>query len=373
MTFKGLPMLVLNGRMMTRPLKGVGRVAAELSGALLRLHAAGQGPEVYIARPAAPVHDPDSWPGLLHSLKVVSTAPRNGHLWEQLELARVAPKGWQLNLCNTGPVLRSRQVLMIHDAQAFRQTASYSLVFRLFYRVLLPLIAKRARILTTVSDFSRHELEALGVFPKGKAHVVHNGVDHFDRIIPDPATLRRHALTDGGYFLALGSLAPHKNLKRLLEAARARPTGALPLIIAGGQNSRIFRDEGLSAGNGVHFIGRVSDAELKALYGSARALVFPSITEGFGLPPLEAMSCGCPVIATTGGAVPEVCGEAAIYADPLAPDEWTDAMMKLECDEQLVEALSIRGRAHAAGFTWQKAAEQILQLIAESERRDQAG
>lgn len=356
---------------MTRPLKGVGRVASELADSLIELHESRNGPSLSLALPNSAICDEDAWPSSLLGLEKFPKSAGSGHVWEQFELPRLAKDRWLLNLCNTAPLLHSKQVVMIHDAQAFTQTEAYSLTFQYLYRFLLPILARRARILLTVSDYSRRELETLGVFPRGKAHVVHNGVDHFRRINPDPNVLARNGLTTGGFFLALGSLAPHKNLKMLVKAARARPVGAIPLIIAGGQNSRIFRDEGLSDGDGVRFIGRVSDGELKSLYKNARALAFPSITEGFGLPPLEAMSCGCPVIASTGGAIPEVCGEAALYVNPFSPDAWTTAMTDLETNDVLRTKFIERGQMQSARFTWHKSANRILELISEAERDDQ--
>ncbi|MFP3470863.1 glycosyltransferase, partial [Micrococcus sp. SIMBA_144] len=131
---------------------------------------------------------------------------------------------------------------------------------------------------------------------------------------------------------------------------------SVPLVIAGGGNSKVFYDQGLTDEQGVKILGRGTDAELKALYSEAKALVFPSKTEGFGLPPLEAMFCGCPVIATTGGAVPEVCGDAALYARPDEPAEWTAAMEKLTHDTTLCDDLSPRGLVRAAQFTRARAA-----------------
>jgi glycosyltransferase involved in cell wall biosynthesis len=354
------PSFILNGRFLTRSLTGVDRVATELSLALLDIL---QQDKVRLLLPKTPIHAADTRPQLLLDMTVRPTPAWSGYLWEQLALSFVQKEAWLLSLCNMGPVMRSRQAVMIHDAQIFTQPEAYSAKFRLVYHNLIPRIAKHARVVLTVSDFSRRELEKLGVVPEGKTTVIHNGVDHIDRITTDSGTLARHNLTKGAYFLAIGSIAPHKNLPMLIEAARNRSDTSIPLIIAGGGNASVFRGQGLSEGNGVQFLGRVSDGELKALYSGALAQVFPSKTEGFGLPPLEAMACGCPVIATTGGAVPEVCGEAAIFADPNQPNEWTDAMDMLAGNPKLCADLAQAGRARAAQFTWVKAAETMLQAI----------
>lgn len=359
-----MPSIVLNARFLTRPPTGVDRVASELTAALSDLLQETGNGSLQMALPRTGGGG-TGWPGSLRRLPQRRAVWGRGHLWEQCVLPAGLGSSWLINLCNTGPALRRKQVVMIHDAQIYTQPGTYSLAFRLFYRMLLPVLARRSRVVLTVSEYSRRGLEKHGVVPPGKAHVIHNGVDHFGQVEADTTVLARHGLAQQGYFLAIGSLAPHKNLKMLVNAARARKDKTTPLIIAGGKNLSVFKDEGLQDGDGVRFLGRVSDEELKALYQSASALLFPSVTEGFGLPPLEAMSCGCPVVATTGGAVPEVCGDAVLYADPFRQSEWTGAMEKVAASPDLRQDLSQRGLARAQLFTWRRAAEQLLRILAD--------
>lgn len=363
--------LVLNGRFLTRPLSGVDRVASELSRALVEILSECRGmpgtPSLRLALPGAPLEGAGDRPEEILTLERIRTPAWTGSFWEQVALGRARRNDWLLDLCNMGPVMRRKQAVMIHDAQVYSQPQTYSRAFRTWYQALLPSLAQRARVLLTVSDFSRMELESRGVFPRGKAVVLHNGVDHMSRIQADPETLARHRLTEGGYFLAIGSLAPHKNLTMLVAAARRRQDRSVPLIVAGGKDARVFQSEGLTDGDGVRFLGHVSDAELKALYCGAMALTFPSKTEGFGLPPLEAMSCGCPVIATTGGAVPEVCGEAALYVAPDRGEDWTAAMTRIGVEPGLRHDLAQAGRARALEFTWRRAALRLLETLAAAE------
>lgn len=358
---------VLNSRFLTRQMTGVDRVATELSMALIECLSSKEGQSLRLALPSTSVEALDERPQILMGLDTVKTLPLRGYFWEQFALAILKPSLWVLSLCNLGSIFRSKQVVMIHDAQIFTQPNAYSSTFRKVYHFILPRVSRRSKVVLTVSDFSRRELETAGVIPSGKATVVHNGVDHMDRIPDDSFALSTFGLSSGAYFLAIGSLAAHKNLPMLIAAAKARQDTSIPLVIAGGGNSKVFRDHGLTEEQGVKFLGRVSDVELKALYKGARALAFPSKTEGFGLPPLEAMSCGCPVIATTGGAVPEVCGDAVLYANPDQPQEWTIAMEKLAHDSQMCEGLAIRGAAHAAQFTWARAANTLLDAVAKAE------
>lgn len=370
---------VVNGRFLTRPTAGVDRVGLEMISALARRADVGR---LVLLHPPVPVRQTD-WLSQLGpedraKVELRPIGRGTGHAWEQAYLARAEPGRPLLSFCGTGPVGRRRQAVFLHDAQVWDVPESYSLPFRLAYRSLLPALARRARFLFTVSDFARSRLELHGVAPAGKATVIPNGADHMAAVTADPTVLDRHGLRPGGYFLAIGSLAPHKNLDRLIGAAAARSPGAPPLVVAGAADPRVFAGVDLTAGAGararaggggtvdesVRVLGRVDDGELKALFEGAIALAFPSMTEGFGLPPVEAMSVGCPVIATTAGAVPEVCGDAAHYADPLRPDDWTQALERLAADDGLRRDLRQRGLARAATYRWATAAESLIGHLA---------
>jgi glycosyltransferase involved in cell wall biosynthesis len=146
-------------------------------------------------------------------------------------------------------------------------------------------------------------------------------------------------------------------------------TGKLPigvkLVIAGGGNTKVFQDSEIHAGDDVVLAGRVSDEELVALYGNAYALIFPSLTEGFGLPPIEAMRCGCPVISSTGGALPEICGDAAIYADPKDGDAWVNAIQTLWADSAGRAELIAKGSKRCLKYSWEQSARQVLKILDE--------
>jgi glycosyltransferase involved in cell wall biosynthesis len=292
-----------------------------------------------------------------------STAHTAGQVWEQLELPQKSKDAWLLNFCSVGPTFRSKQVIMIHDAQVYDAPHSYSRAFRTWYQLLLPRIARHSRIVLTVSNYSRQRLEVHGVFSTNKAHVIHNGCDHMDRITPDETILGQKSLKPQGYILTLGSRAKHKNLPLLVDAANARPADHTPLVIAGGGNPKIFAEEGIAESDNVRILGRVSDEALKALYQNALAFAFPSHTEGFGLPPLEAMRCNCPVIASTGGAIPEACGKAALYASPDDQNAWTKALLTIEEQPNLRASLASKGSQQAAQFTWRKSAQQLLNIL----------
>lgn len=351
---------MVNARFTTRPLTGVDRVAAETIRALARVMPGGM-------LGAIPNHDPIT---PIDAMKL-RRGRLNGHLWEQIELPTQVGRRWLYSPCNTGPVSLSRQIVVIHDAQFLTIGQTYSPLFRTWYRLLLPALARRARIVVTVSDFSKRELESYGVVPRGKAKVIHNGADHILRTPHDDSVLTRHGLRSNGYILAIAHLGVHKNLPMLLRAAAKRGPDALPIVVAGGVgNAKVFADGSPITVDGVRMIGRVTDAELRSLYTHATALAFPSRTEGFGLPPVEAMLCGCPVIASTGGALPEVCGSAALLLSPDDEEGWKNALIRIEADGTLRSSLREAGRRHAAKFTWDRAAGQLVQIVQEEILRE---
>lgn len=355
--------IAVNGRFLARPVTGVDRVAEEMLRAFDRLIGAGapeiEGMDVSILTPERTQRSL----GLDH-IQEIKVGRRSGHFWEQAELPGASKGRWLLNLCNTGPLATASSLVVIHDAQVFQSPKSYSRAFRLFYKGLLPLLGRRAAAVVTVSRFSRSEIERYGIVPRGKSVVIANGSDHVDRLEADETTLERHKLVAGRYCLALGSLSPHKNLATLLKADALRESSSsMPLVIAGGTNSQVFAGAGLPVRGDERVLGRVSDGELKALYQNAAVLLFPSFFEGFGLPPLEAMRCGCPVIASTAAAVKETCGDAALYADPSQPAEWARQIDRLLADTDLQNALRLRGRARSETFEWRASAIELLDLV----------
>ena len=214
-----------------------------------------------------------------------------------------------------------------------------------------------------MSEFSRTRIAAalgidaatIGVLPEGGEHVL--------RIAADGAVLAKHGLAPARYALVVGNPAAHKNLSALTAAAEVLGQHGLVLAVAGAADPAVFRAGGGVAADAARLLGRVSDAELRALYENALCLVFPSRYEGFGLPPLEAMVCGCPVVAAHAGAVPEVCGPAALWFDPEQPATLAEALTRLIEEDGLRDGMRGAGLARARDFTWDRAARALLTLI----------
>jgi len=345
-------MITLNGRFLTQGLTGVQRYAREITAALDALAARGEAPPITLLAPPGAV-GLEEFPHL--SPRIVGT--RGGQAWEQWDLPRAA-QGLLLNLGNTGPLLAGRrQAVVIHDAGVFDTPDSYGWKFRLWYRVMQRGVAARGAHILSVSEFSAGRIAAALRIPRAGIGVTLEGGEHILRAPAEASVLARHGLEAGRYALVIGTGAAHKNLGIVRRAMAAQ---GLVLAVAGAQDSAVFRAGAGASGGEVRALGRVTDGELRALYEGALTLLFPSRYEGFGLPPLEAMWCGCPVIAARAGAVPEVCGEAALWFDPDAPEALGEAMATLVNDAARRAALIAAGRARAAGFSWEAAARRLL-------------
>lgn len=286
-----------------------------------------------------------------------------GVLWEQTMLPRHARDETIVSLCNIGPVLARNAFTMVHDAQVYTSPRSYSRLFRGWYRFVLPQLGRRHRGLLTVSRYSRDQLDKFGVAGAGNITVIHNGCDHVLRHVPDLAAVSGAGLDGGVYVLALSNHQQHKNIQVLLEAFAAPALRDVTLALFGPATREDFERQGCRVPSNVKFLGFVNDAQLAGLLTQALALAFPSTTEGFGLPPLEAMALGCPTVVAPCGALPEVCGDAALWADAHDPGQWVRQIVRLRDEPGLHAETCDRGRAHAAQFTWERAARQLLDAV----------
>jgi glycosyltransferase involved in cell wall biosynthesis len=358
------PTLYINGKFVAQSMTGVQRVAHETVLALDRLMALADRDTrcVLLCPPGGTV------PQFRRiEVRVVRGVAGGLAAWEQLSLPWASRDGLLLNFAGSSPwIAAARSICLIHDAAVFDQPCTYTRAFRTWYRFLFRRLASRAVALATVSEFSRQRLAAALHVPPERLQVIHNGADHFSRVAPDVSVLPAYGLVPRRFVLVVGTEKRTKNIHALLEAWRAMPRAAGEVLVwVGGQNLRVFsasraqqrqRDD---AADGVVRIGVVPDARLKALYQAAAALVIPSTYEGFGFPAVEAMSCGCPVLAAEAAALPEVCGDAALY---FRSDDLGGAaaqMRRLLDDAGLRETLSARGVARAHRFSWDATARSV--------------
>jgi len=275
-------------------------------------------------------------------------AHRAGHAWEQCLLPALAASSRLLySPANLAPVLHPRNAVVIHDAAALRHPEAYSPAYVAYQRRLLPRLARRARLLITVSEFSRGELvELLGVAPE-RVTVIPEGVDErFAAAVADPAIQARYGL-ERPYVLVVGTVSARKNLAVLERAERALRSRGADLVLAGSDRGYLR-----GASGSLRRLGYVPEPDLPSLYAGAVALAMPSRYEGFGLPCLEAMAAGVPVVAAARGALPETVGEAGLLVDPDDSKEFAAALSDVMVDAGLRAKLRDAGRRRAARFTW---------------------
>ncbi|MEM7545964.1 MAG: glycosyltransferase family 1 protein [Pseudomonadota bacterium] len=349
--------ILLNGKFLSAHPTGVHRVAEETIRALdQRLSAMEDAPYAHLLCP----RDATRTIPLAHVQKR-TIGKATWQIWEQSDLPRFAGPGMMINLCNLGPVARRDAVTMIHDAQVHDSPHSYSPAFRTYYRTVLPIIARRHRSVLTVSAHSRAALVRHGIAEESKITVIHNGVDHVMRTAPDRSAARARGLAPLRYVVALANAQAHKNIAMLIDAFRDPRLHDVVLVLVGRDPvAKIAPD----APPNVMSTGHLGEAALYGLMQNALAFACPSLTEGFGLPPLEAMLLGTPVIAAPCGALPEVLGTAALWSSPHRPAEWVNVICALAGSSGPSAAFRAErgalGRRHAAAFTWDRAAGQLL-------------
>jgi len=264
---------------------------------------------------------------------------------------------------------RGPLVVTIHDLIHLlfpeHSTKSFS---KIYARFQIGRAVKQARRIITVSENSRRDIERLFPEAVGRTRVLYPAAGPQFRVMTaeeKAPVLARHGLAPG-YILYVGNLRGSKNTPRLLKAyaaARAAVKELPPLVLAG-LNTYSQYDAGWP--EGVRYVGQVPGSDLPALYGSASMFVFPSIYEGFGIPPLEAMACGTPVVVSNAASLPEVCGPAGVYVDPKSEASIAAAIQDLWLSPSRRAALSARGIERARRFSWNTFAEGTWKVYEEA-------
>jgi glycosyltransferase involved in cell wall biosynthesis len=352
--------LVINGKFLGAKPTGVHRVAEQLIRqlAIRRRELAELFPNAPgIIAPANVRNNPEA------SFAIERGGLFRGQLWEQLDLPHLAGADLLLNLCNLGPMASTAAITMIHDAQVFISPDSYTWAFANWYRNVLPVLGRRHARILAVSEFSASQLARFGVAKPDHISVISNGADHLLANEARPEIIGRLQLDCRKFVVALANVQVHKNIGLLLKAFADPALAAIKLVLVGAAGRKQFEALGHSVPENAVFAGRVDDGELRALLEAALCVAFPSTTEGFGLPPLEGMTVGCPAVLAPCGALPEVGGEAAIFAAADDPGQWVRAIDKLATDSGFWEQYSRAGRKRSGLFTWERAGGKLLDVM----------
>ena len=354
----------LNGRYLTQPVTGVQRFSHEIVIAIDRLIGEGEWPDTTVLAPRSTGATARQLGPLdCGRLRLREIGTLHGQLWEQVELPKATRTGVLVSLGNTAPVLSGRrQVVVIHDAGVFDTPESYSFRFRLWYKTLQRVLVRIGVQIVTVSDFARQRIALRLHLDPLRIAVINEGAEHVRRVAADIGTLARYRLRPRGYVLVVGSRVAHKNIASLHAVALVLARRGMVVAIAGGIDPAVFAGHPESD-FAQRRLGRVNDAELRALYENAACLLFPSRYEGFGLPPVEALACGCPVLAARSGAVEEICKDRALYFSVGDRASIVLALERLLDEPGIAEDLRVRGRAHASGLSWATAARGLGDVV----------
>jgi glycosyltransferase involved in cell wall biosynthesis len=308
-------------------------------------------------------------PGLQVQLSRLPThRPLVRILWEQgFQPWALSPSEIQLlhGPAFVGPLLGSVPfVVTVHDLSFLLYPAGFRKPNRLYLTAFTRWSVQRARRVIAVSDSTKRDVVRLYGISPDNVDVVHNGVDPCFQPLPASETtaFRAKQGLPERFLLFVGTLEPRKNVIRLIESYAQLPAHRPPLILVGGKGwlyDQIFaRVKSLGLDDNVRFAGFVPPEDLPKWYNAATLFVYPSLYEGFGLPPLEAMACGTPVVTSTASSLPEVVGQAALLVDPADTEALTDAMNRVLGDQVLQERMRAKGLLQAQGFSWQETARR---------------
>lgn len=348
-------MFVVNGRYLTQKATGVHRYAFEICN---KLHEMGVDFHVAIPKKIDP--------GYKFKFKTVTCGSLNTHLWEQISLPRYLKSiGSPLLISFTGcgPLNYDNQIITIHDVSHERYPEWFSKNYFRYYHFMMPRIGKKAHAVLTVSEFSKHEIvETLGL-DADKIHIVHSNVpfqtkpslEDILNYVPDSGSER--------YIIAVSSMDPRKNFIRLAKAFQHIEDKSVKLYIIG-MRFKAFNTPDMEeiTGENIHLPGYIDDEALQKMYQNAILSIYPSLYEGFGLPPLESMTYGCPAIASDIPALREISGDAAFYVDPYDTGDITNGINILLKDDKLRHELKLKGLEQIKKYSWEKSAEQVYEL-----------
>ena len=370
MTADGPARVYINGRFLQQPITGVQRYGRELLKAWDRLLADGkldgEKIEFVVLAPRGPIDAPK-----LERIALRQAGRLRGHLWTQLELPFLSRDGLLFSPGNIHPLVLLgplNGVVTIHDLAYVAHPEAYSKAFRLLYSVLVPMAIRRADAVITVSQAEKAHI--LGRYPRvlGRIHAVHNGAAH-GYGVGEPCEPAYDPSEGRPFVLWVGTLIRRKNPQGALNAM-ALVNREMPVdLIVAGASQRGLLEGGLclppELEGRVRFLGQLDNfTRLRQLYEHAVGLLFPSFYESCGLPPLEAMQLGCPVVASDIPALREICGDAALYAEPSEPADVARKIKLLLRDPPLREKLRERGRRQARLFSWDKCARETVAILA---------
>lgn len=299
--------------------------------------------------------------------EIVRFGNLKSHFWEQIDLLRfLNSKGSPLllNLSGLGPLFYKNQIITIHDLSFYANKKWFSKAYTLFYSIATPILARNAKKILTVSNFSKSEIIKYLKIEALKIEVVYNAVatDLNKEHKNYQASSAVDSILNSKYILAVSSIDPRKNLQRLIDAFLVLKLEDYKLVLVGKTSSH-FNVKLKSNSENIIFTGFVSDLELSLLYKNCDFFIYPSLYEGFGIPPLEAMCNGCAVMVSDIPSLREVCLDAAIYINPFETESIKRGMLRMIEDLNLKRELKEKGSLRCDFFKWEDSGEKVYNII----------
>lgn len=349
--------IVINALFLTQKITGVQRYAIEIAKELKKVF----NDEIKFVAPKNIIHHE-----LAEYLGVEIIGNFTGFWWEQIDLKYYLSKNKNpllLNMRNTAPLFHSKNIIVIHDLIFMKNKKWFSKKFPYIYRFFAPILLKNALKIITVSDFSKHDIIKTFNINPDKIEIVYNAVSKEFQEYSNEDFENKY----GDYILAVASfLSPRKNLCNVIEAFNMLQVQDLKLVVVGAELKH-FSDQNMlneiKLNKNIILTGYINDKTLANFYKNAKLLVFPSFYEGFGIPAIEAMSCGCPVVASNVTSLPEVCADAAYYADPYKVDDIAGGIDKILNNCELRKELIQKGYQRQSEFSWENSAHKLIKII----------
>ncbi len=347
-------MIVINGKFLTQRVTGVQRYAHELTKQLIDLDA-----EIEVVVPSfLNTEDIDIPPRYIKKTGIFS----NTNLWEQVDLFKYLKsrnKSLLLSFCNTGPMLLSRQIICIHDMSYHHNPMWFTKSFYNYYKFLIPRVAYKSKHIVTVSNFSKQEIcENLNISLK-KVSVISNAPSK--KFVA--AGVESICFKKQDHFVFVGSHDPRKNIQLLLKVFSLEEYRSLNLVIIGAA-SKSFAGEEFTNTPNINFVTNCDDTTLAEYYKNARALINTSFYEGFGLPIIEAMASGCPLILSDLAAFKELAKKNAVYFDPGSQSSFKAALNGfINKSEKEISASIIENYNQSFKYNWKLSSGKLIDLI----------
>lgn len=335
--------IIVNGKFLLHKTTGVERHAREI---LQELDKQIANEDIVLAIPKGSKDIPN-----YQNIKIEQVGLLTNNLWEQISFPIYVKKNKaiSLNLCNASPLI-DPGVVNIHDVKVKAKPEYFNKIFSAWYNLLFKNDVKRAKYIITVSNFSKKEIIKYFHADENKITVIPNAWQHYEKIKYDENALNKYNLKRNDYYFSMSSLEPNKNFKWIAEVAKKNPNQEF--AIAGSINSKVFSEGlGFDCPNNMKLLGFVSDEEAKTLMRDCKAFIFPTYYEGFGLPPMEAISAGCKsVIVSDSEVMHEIFGDGVEYIDPDIY-ELDDTLVDLNKDKIL------------SMYSWSKSANLLMNLL----------